>query len=46
MNNNPAYKRAMQLVNQYEQNYKPSCCCSGRVMSGPTGPTGPTAPMT
>ena len=43
MNNNcnPSYQRALNLVNEYQSTYHPSCCCGGT--RGIVGPTGPTA---
>lgn len=38
-NNNSAYNRALNIVNEFACNHKPSGCCCGRTITGPTGPT-------
>lgn len=41
-NNSPSYNRALEIVNDFACNFRPTgCCCGGRSITGPTGPTGP-----
>lgn len=45
--NNSAYCRAERKVQEYANNHTAQgCCCSNRVIVGPTGPTGPQGPAT
>lgn len=45
MNNSKAYQKACNYVEEFSKNYPvQGCCCSSRVIIGPTGPTGPTGP--
>lgn len=41
--NSPTYNRALEIVNNFACNHRPtSCCCGVRGITGPTGPTGPS----
>ena len=47
MNNNCDYQRAYNYVQDYQKNHpNQGCCCSPRIITGPTGPTGPAGPAT